>query len=129
MGTLQDSLRKAGVVSEKLFSETDAARQLEAEVEAARLAKPAKEKEKRFGILRETTNPDAFRREARRLLLLAPGAIQEVLNIAHAQGMHKKRDKGGMRLIANLYEVKNALSGVSDESVKHDVVDKLFSKR
>lgn len=99
-------------------------------MEAALRTKPTKEKEKRIGILRETSSPDTFRRESRKLLLQWPDLVQELLNIAHAQGMHQKKDKGGGRLIANLYQVKEALQqkGLSDEA-KQALVDKLFSKK
>ena len=130
MGTMQDALRGAGVVSEKQFRETDAAAQLTAEMEAARKTKPAKEREKRLSILRQETSPDGFRREARKLLLLDPEIVQELLSIAHTQNMHHKREKGGTRLIANLYQVREAITkpDLSDEA-KRDLADKLFSKR
>ena len=128
MGTLQDALRDAGIASEKQVYESRAEIQLRAEMEAAQRAKPAKEKEKRLGILRETSSPDTFRRESRKLLLLWPDLVQELINIAHAQGMHKKKDKGGTRLIANLYQVKEMLkqSDLTDKA-KQALADKLFS--
>lgn len=130
MGTLQDAIRNAGVASEKQLREVEAETQLKAEMEAARRARPAKEKEKRLGILRETSSPDTFRREARKLLLLYPELVQELLNIAHGQGMHNKKDKGGRRLIANLYQVKGALQQDSlPDETKQALVDKLFSKK
>lgn len=130
MGTLQDALRSAGVVSEKQVCESQAEMQLRAEMEATLRTKPVKERGKRLGILRETSNPDTFRRESRKLLLQWPDLVQELLNIAHAQGMHKKKEKGGGRLIANLFQVREALqqSGLSDET-KQALVDKLFSKK
>ena len=130
MGTLRDALCNAGVVSEKQLRESEAETQLRAEMEAARRAQPVKEKEKRLGILRETSSPDTFRREARKLLLVFPNLVQEILNIAHGRGMHKKKDQGGGRLIANLYQVKEALQqgGLSDEA-KQSLVDKLFPNK
>ncbi|MDO8492820.1 MAG: hypothetical protein Q7S34_04220 [bacterium] len=130
MGTLQDALRDVGIASEKQLREAEAVTQLRAEMEIARLAQPTKEKEKRLGILRETSSPDSFRHESRKLLLLYPDLVQELLNIAHARGMQKKKDKGGTRLIANLYQVKEALhqGSLSDED-KKALVDKLFSKK
>lgn len=130
MGTLQDGLLKADIASVKQHREIDALRQLGEEFELARRAQPEKEKQKRLGILQATSSPDAFRREARRLLLIEPGLVQEVLNIAHAQGMHGKREKGGTRLIANLYQVKEAFQqkGLSGED-KKSLVGKLFSKK
>jgi hypothetical protein len=130
MGTLQDALRGAGIASEKQVCESQAEIQLRAEMETALRAKPVKEKEKRLGILRETSSPDTFRRESRKLLLQWPDLVQELLNIAHAQGMHQKKDKGGGRLIANLYQVKEALQqkDLSNEA-KQVLVDKLFSKK
>ncbi len=130
MGTMQDALRNAGIASEKQVCESQAEIQLRSEMEAALRAKPTKEKEKRLGILRETSSPDTFRRESRKLLLQWPDLVQELLNIAHAQGMHGRKDKGGGRLIANLYQVREALQqkGLSDEA-KQALVDKLFSKK
>ena len=132
MGTLQDALRTAGVASEKQFRESDAERLLRAEMEAAKAARPAKEKEKRLGILRVTSSPDTFRSECRKLLLFYPNLAQELLNIAHGQRMHlaNKKAKGGSRLIANLYQVRDALqqSGLTDDA-KKGLVNKLFSKR
>ncbi|MBU6388331.1 hypothetical protein KGQ72_00395 [Patescibacteria group bacterium] len=130
MGTLQDALHTAGVASEKQVCELQAEIQLRAEVEAAQRLKPTKEKEKRLGILRETSSPDTFRREARKLLLQWPDLVQELLNIAHAQGMHQKKDKGGTRLIANLYQVRESLqqAGLSDEA-REALVSKLLPKK
>ena len=130
MGTLKEALHSMGIVSERQFREAEAEAEMAAESTAARSAKPAKEKEKRLAILRETSSPDTFRREARKILLLSPDLVQELLNIAHGQGMHKKKDKGGGRLIANLYQVKEALrqGGLSDD-MKKSIVDKLFSKK
>ena len=130
MGTLQEALQKAGVASDRQVYETQAEMQIRAEMASTKSARPAKEKEKRLGILRETSSPDTFRREARKLLLLYPDLVQEILNIAHVQGMHHKKDRGGRRLIANLYLVKEAIqpTGLSDET-KHDLADKLFSKK
>jgi hypothetical protein len=129
MGTLQDALRDAGVASEKQLRETEAERQLRAEMEAARAAKPVKEKDKRLGILRTTSSPDTFRSESRKLLLLYPDLVQELLNIAHRQGMQSKKAKGGTRVIANLYQVREALQkgGLTDEA-KKTLVDNLFPK-
>lgn len=130
MGTLQDGLRKTGLVSSKQLCEQDAARFLAEEAQSSQNARPVKEKEKRLGILNETSSPDTFRREARKLLLSYPELVQDILNIAHKQGMHQKKSKGGGRLIANLYQVKDALqkNGLSDEEKKH-VVEKQFSKK
>ncbi len=130
MGTLQDGLRKAGIVSEKQLRETEAEVQLRAEMEAARRLAPTKEREKRLGILHKTSSPDDFRQEARKLLLREPDLVQELINIAHAQGMRDKKDKGGGRLIANLYQVREALQqkGLSGEA-KQAIVDKQFSKK
>jgi hypothetical protein len=132
VNNLQSALSKAGLVSEKQVCETSAEAQLHQEMEAARLAKPVKEKEKRMGILAETVAPALFRREARKLLLLYPdaGQAQDIINLAHAQGMKEKKAKGGAWLIANLYQVKEALqqSGLSDEA-KKAIVDKKFSNK
>lgn len=130
MGTLQDALRSTGLASEKQLCESQAEIYLRTEADAARNTKSAKEKEKRLGILRETSSPDTFRRESRKLLLLYPDLVQDLLNIAHSQGMHHKKDKGGRRLVANLYQLKEALqqSGLSDEA-KQNLADKLFSKK
>lgn len=130
MGTLQEAMQKAGVASDRQVHETQAEMEIRAEMEAAKNARPWKEKEKRFGILRETLSPDTFRREARKLLLLDHSLVQEILNIAHAQGMHRKKDKGGGRLIRDLYLVKEATqsTGLSNEA-KQSLVDKLFPKK
>jgi hypothetical protein len=132
MGTLQDGLRNVGVASEKQVRESEAKTQLNSEMEAAQRARPAKEREKRLGILRATSSPDTFRSEARKLLLLYPDLIQELINSAHSQGMHlaNKKPKGGGRLIANLYQVKEKLqqTGLTAEE-KQAAVANLFPKR
>lgn len=129
MADLRSALGNAGLVSIRQLRESEAEAQLREEMQAAANAKSTNEREKRLGILRTTSSPDTFRKEARKLLLRHPELVQELLNIAHAQGMQKKRDKGGTRLIANLYQVKEALSqnGLSDEA-RQALVDKLFSK-
>ncbi len=130
MGTLREGLRNVGLASEKQLREQDAEQLLRAEMETARRLQPTREKEKRFKILHETSSPDSFRREARKLLLAYPDLVQEILNIAHARGMHQKKKKGGGRLIANLYQVKEALqrSSLSDEA-KRTLADKLFPNK
>lgn len=130
MGTMRNALLDAGLASERQHRETEAAAQLRADMEAARRVRPAKEKSKRLEILRNTSAPEPFRREARRLLLLEPGLVQEVLAIAHTQQMHKKGERGGKRLIADLYQLKEMLaqSGLSNEA-RISIVDKRFSKR
>ena len=134
MPNLQDALHGAGLVSDRQHGESAANAQLRAEVAAAQRDQPAKERERLLEVLRTGTKaaqPDTFRREARKLLLLDPGLIQEVLNIAHARGMHEKQPQGGKRLIANLYQVKDGLRKerlLSDEA-KVAIVNGLFSKK
>lgn len=130
MHSLQDALRGVGLVSEKQIRESDAEAQLRAEMEAARQAKPAKEREKRMGILAKTHAPDLFRREARKIMLLYPETVDEIIKLAHAQGMKEKKSKGGSWLVANLYQVREALqqNGLSDEA-KKAAVDRIFSNK
>lgn len=109
MASLQETLRNTGRVSEGQLSIASAEIQMRKEMEDIRRAQPAKEKEKRLGILRQTSSPDTFRKEARKLLLSEPSLVQDLLNIAHARDMQKKKDRGGTRLIANLYELRGAL--------------------
>lgn len=130
MGTLQDGLRAAGLASEKQLREEEAMQAMRQDMEATLKAKPLKEKEKRLGILRETSSPATFREEARKLLVQYPELVQEILNIAHTRDMHKKKDKGGTKLIAHLYQVKEALrrNGLSDDD-KKTLVAQLFPKK
>ncbi len=130
MPDLKHALRSAGLLSERQFRESEATEQLLAEANAAKLRKSANETEKRLGILRESNSSDQFRREARKLLLQQPSLAQQIINIAHERGMQKKKDKGGGRLIANLLQLREALSknGLSDAD-RTTIVDKNFSKR
>jgi flagellar biosynthesis/type III secretory pathway protein FliH len=127
---LRAAFLQAGLIPEKQVREADAEQFLRAEMEAAKRAKPAKEKEKRMGILAKTTAPDLFRREARKTLLLYPDVLQEIISLAHAQGMKEKKSKGGSWLVANLYQLREALTqpGLSDEA-KKALVDKLFANK
>jgi hypothetical protein len=130
MPDLKHALRSAGLLSERQFREAEATEQIFADVNAAKLRKSESEKEKRIEILRESNSPDQFRREARKLLLQQPTLVQQIINIAHERGMQKKKDKGGGRLIANLLQLREALSksGLSDED-RTSIVDKTFTKR
>lgn len=127
---LREALLQVGLVPEKQVREADAKQILRVEMEAAQQAKPAREKEKRMGILAKTHAPDLFRREARKILLLYPDDVQEIINLAHAQGMKEKKSKGGSWLVANLYQLREALSqaGLSDEA-KKAIVDRLFANK
>lgn len=128
MGSLLEELSRNGLVSVKSVEETRATIFLQTEIGEAQKKKMVQGKEKRMEILNQTSSPDTFRREARKLLLDNPDTVQEVLNIAHAQGMHKKKGKGGTRLIANLYQVKEAIGKVN-QADKTGVVNKLFPNK
>ncbi len=130
MNSLQNALKSAGLVSVKQERVADAEMQLRLEQEAAEHAKPMKEMERRRSILREAKAPDLFRREARKILLSDPEQIHELINLAHSQGMKEQKAKGGTWLIANLYQVRQAIqrSGLSQED-KITLVDRLFSKK
>ena len=130
MGSLREALRAKGLGDDRQYYESIAASQLQEEAAEAKRKQAVKEKERRLEILQKATSPDSFRPDARKLLLAYPEMVQEILNIAHSRGLHEKRKQGGGRLIANLYELRNALkqSGLSDEE-KRTLVDKLFTKR
>lgn len=131
MGTLQEGLYKTGMITERTIRESEAEQLLRAEMREARLAKPAKERERRLGILKGTSSPDTFRAEARKLLLEQPelSLLYEVLTLAHARGMHEKRNKGGGRLIANLYATREALKNVLSGVDPRAAVDKALPKK
>ena len=132
MNQLRGAFGKAGLVSERQVRESNAAVQIEKELQSARLAQSAREKEKRMEILRKTTDPSQFRREARKIFLLYTDAdlVLEIINLAHVQGMKEKKSKGGTWLIANLYQLREALQkdGLSEEA-KKAIVDKLFANK
>lgn len=127
---MRDALQKAGLITEQKRREADAAEELDAQMAAGKLARAAREKEKRLAILNGSSSVDSFRREARRLLLANPNLVQQILNIAHERGMQKKRDKGGGRLIANLYQVREALqqSGLNADE-QREAVERLFPNK
>ncbi len=129
MADLRTALGNVGLASVRQLREGEAGALLQEEAETAKHLRSTKEREKRLDILRTTASPDTFRKEARKLLLQYPELVQELLNIAHSQGMQKKRNKGGTRLIANLYQVKEALNqnGLLHDA-KYALVDKLFPK-
>lgn len=127
---MRDALQRAGLITERQRREADAAEELDDQMEVGRVARADRERDKRLGILKGSSSPDSFRREARKLLLNEPNLVQQILDIAHERGMQHKRDKGGGRLIANLYQVRGALDerGLSADQ-KRDIVDKSFSKK
>lgn len=129
MASLQDALHKAGAVSVKQAREAEAAQVLQMDVVAARSRSAVAKLEKRVGILMESTDPASFRREARKILLERPDIIHEVIQIAHQRGLKEKKEKGGTRLIANLLQLRQALSEVWTDEAKKDIVDKTFSKK
>lgn len=123
MSSLQDALSQSGIVPIRQVKEAEAQQFLQRDIEIARLAKSLSLQNKGIRILGETTSPDLFRREARKLLLYNAELIQEILSIAYKQGMHQKKDKGGGRLIANLIQVREALkNGPAD-------MDELFPNK
>ena len=90
------------------------------------------EREEQLKILRETSSPDTFRKEARKLLLNAPDLLPGIINIAHTRGMHKsdKKSQGGGRLAADLYQLRGAFE---DQNLKGEnresLVQRLFSDK
>jgi hypothetical protein len=130
MGTLQTSLRNVGLISERSLRETEASVFLHQEGDTARATKALRELEKRLEIMRSTSSPPAFRREARKVLLQNPDSVHEILRIAHAQGMQNRKSQGGTWLVANLYQVREILAKqkMSYEE-KTAFVDKNFAKK
>jgi len=129
MRDLRMVLHGVGLASDRQFREAEASRQLDLEAEANAYRKTAAEQDRRMEILHSSNSPDQFRREARRLLLQFPSLVQQIVNIAHERGMQKKTKQGGGRLIANLLQVRAALSkgSLSDED-RVKIVGKLFPK-
>lgn len=130
MPDLRSALFGAGFASERQFREAEAAERLDAEAAAAKLGKSSRERARRMELLRSDSTPDLFRREARKLLLQEPSLLQEIISIAHQRGMPSKHKQGGGRLIANLLQLREALSksGLSDAE-KVQIVDKTFSNK
>lgn len=123
MNSLQSALFSTGLVPERQAKEIEAQKFLRVDIDRGRLAKALGDQNKRMRILGETSSPDTFRREARKLLLNNPAIVQEILAIAYKQGMQTKKNKGGGRLIANLIQVREALKqGQAD-------VEKLFPSK
>lgn len=123
MSTLQDALCQSGIVPVRQVKEAEAQEYLDREARIAALARSLSIQNKGIKILGETSSPDVFRREARKLLLHNVELIQEILSIAYKQGMHKKKEKGGGRLIANLIQVREA------KKIGQADVDKLFPNK
>lgn len=129
MADLRTALHGAGFASERKLREANAADWLKRDQESARQRKIEGEIEKRKEILRNSNSPDQFRREARKLLLQHPTFVQEVLQIAYARGMQKKKDKGGGRLIANLLQIRESIGrGRNSDEAYRAFVDKILTK-
>lgn len=129
MPSLQDALAKAGAVSVRQEREAEAARVLGVDLDAQRLTQAVKAKEKRLEIMQTTTKPAEFRYEARKVLLEEPHRIQEILNLAHECGMNKKKDQGGGRLVAQLFELRDTLGRAKTLDEEKQTVDRLFPKK
>lgn len=129
--SIRDQLFFAGLITERQIREDEARDMLQSEMEATQAAKPAKEREKRLGILRKSTDVAQFRRESRKLLLEQPDIrlVDEIIRLAHAQGMKGKKKQGGTWLIANLYQVREALEKTKNDEERRTIVEKLFSKK
>ena len=126
MADLKTALHGAGLVSAEDLKKSEGRERVRAEMQAKLAQKPKDETNKPLSNLRECRD-NQFRREARKLLLLDPSLIQRVLNIAHERGLQKKKECGGTRLIANLYQLREALEGKCADEAK-SVVNKNFAK-
>jgi hypothetical protein len=133
MSALRQALEKQGfkpghdvIRHEK---EAEARDYLAAEDRSLKAGKRDSDREKILGELSATSSVQKFRALAKKLLLLFPELIGEVVQIAHARGMREKRKEGGAALIAQLLQTRTDLSatGLSDEE-KARIVSRTISK-
>ena len=133
MSALRQALEKQGfkpghevVRHEK---ETEARDYLAAEDRTLRAGKRDNDRGKIVGELNATTSVKKFRALAKKLLLLFPEQIEEVVRIAHAQGIKEKRSGGGAALIAQLLQTRTALSATGlKEDDKASIINRTISK-
>lgn len=129
MPDLRNALFAAGLASERQLKETEARERLEAEMDQARMAKRNRDRAKRLEILRKTSAPCQFRRQARKLLLQDPDLLQEIINLAHSRGLKKKPE--GNAMIANLLQIRNTFKYHPELQSKQRIefIDRLFSNK
>lgn len=133
MSVLREALMKKGfalpaeLIREQ--KEAEARDYLAAEDRTLKAGKRDSDRGKLRGELNSVTSVKKFRALAKKLLLLSPGAIEEVVRIAHAQGIKEKKSDGGAALIAQLLQARSALSvsGLKDEDKAH-IINRTISK-
>lgn len=124
-----EALRKAGLIPERQGRLMEAQAMLDAEVEVGRQQRAERERQKRFDILKKSTDPASFRREARKLLLNDANLVVEILAICRSRGLQNKKEKGGGRLNAQLIQVREALRPNMSVERKREIVDELFPNK
>jgi hypothetical protein len=81
-----------------------------------------------LGELGTLSSVRKFRALAKKLLLVDPKSIGEVVSIAHSRGIQTKKSDGGGALIAQLLKTRGLLSQNLSETEMIDIVDQTISK-
>jgi hypothetical protein len=82
-----------------------------------------------LGELGTLSSVRKFRALAKKLLLVDPKSIGEVVSIAHSRGIQTKKSDGGGALIAQLLKTRGLLSAKDlSETEMIDIVDQTISK-
>ena len=105
--------------------EAEAQRFLDQEARNSAVGKRDSERTRLLAELNDLSSVQKFRAIAKKLLLINPRSITEVVLIAHARGIREKKKEGGAALIAQLLQTRTALSaaGLSDEAMTRIIKD------
>ena len=105
--------------------EAEAQRFLDQEARNSAVGKRDSERTRLLAELNDLSSVQKFRALAKKLLLIDPQSIAEVVRIAHARGIREKKKEGGAALIAQLLQTRTALSAgcLSDEAMTRIVKD------
>ncbi|USN87588.1 MAG: hypothetical protein H6779_04235 [Candidatus Nomurabacteria bacterium] len=136
-GSRMSALREA--LQQKGFSASDA--QLR-EIEEAKAVEIMKEQDAqlkagRFEVqkkeildnLNSTSSIKKFRSLSRKLLLMSPDLVGDVVKIAHQRGVKRQPKQGGTALIAQLLEIRELLQKRDlTEAEKTRIVDRTLTK-
>lgn len=104
MTDLKTALFGAGLVSEQQLREVQVGEQLELEAEQAKQRKLSRNLRRSLTILKRTSDPEQFRRQARKLLAHDPDLLGRVIELAHSRSL--KRHPGGEALVRLLHQVR-----------------------
>lgn len=133
MSALRQALQKKGFQpsSSQIREEKEAEASLYLAEEASNLSagKRDQQRNKLQEQLSEISSVQKFRVLSKKLLLIDPQLAGEVVRIAHSRGIREKRKEGGVALIAQLIQTRNALqvSGLSEQEMSN-IVNRTISK-